>query len=88
MQFPISSYFSIFLCSENSLLGQGYKLDQLLRVAEETNKIRASRRATMKGTKWEKFRKVLDSATSRFGPKILPQQQDKVSPRIVAGRSA
>ena len=45
-----------------SLLGQGYKLDDLVEAAEETRKIRASRRASMKGTWNVKFRNIVLTA--------------------------
>lgn len=69
-----------------SLLGEGYKLDQLLRVADEINRIRASRRANMRGTKWDRFKKVLDSAW--LGVRVAPKDQHKVTPKIFAGKSA
>src|SRR6056300_1734340 len=55
------------------LLGMGYKLDQLVKAAEETKKIRKSRQASMKGTTWEKFRSVFDKKkpTQPTEPKIV-----------------
>jgi len=70
-----------------SLLGEGYKLDQLLRAAEETDKIRASRRANMKGSKWEKFKKAIETSVW-LGARVTPKEQDKVMPKIVVGKSA
>jgi hypothetical protein len=57
-----------------SLLGQGYTLDDLVNAAEETRKIRASRRANMKGT-WDKFRSMYESALRKKAPtgkKFIP----------------
>ena len=69
-----------------SLLGEGYKLDQLLRVAEDISKIQTSRRASMRGTKWEKFKKVLDNSSSWLGNRI--PKNENLTPKIVAGKSA
>jgi hypothetical protein len=62
-----------------SLLGLGYKLDQIISAAEETKRIRKSRQQNMKG-KWENFRKVFEVAAG-IG-------KLKVQPKIVAGKSA
>lgn len=85
MRNTITDRFASFLSP--SLLGEGYKLDDLLRVADETNMIRASRRASMKGTKWERFKKVLDNS-SWFGTRILPKDQANVTPKIIVSKSA
>lgn len=62
-----------------SLLGLGYKLDQIVTAAEETKKIRKSRQANMKGNTWEKFRAVFDRKENKNKP--------KPTPKIVAAKS-
>jgi len=65
-----------------SLLGQGYSLEELLKAAEETKKIRASRRASMKGTNWDKFK--------RLGMRIMNKtnaQKTQTAPKIYAART-
>jgi hypothetical protein len=46
------------------LLSEGYSLEQLLQVAETSKLIKEQRRASMKGTSWDRFRKVVDGIKS------------------------
>jgi hypothetical protein len=46
------------LLSSRSFLGQGYRLNELIEVAEEMKKIRTQRQASLKGTKWDTFKAV------------------------------
>jgi hypothetical protein len=78
-------------CFLHSLLGQGYKLEQLIDAAEETKKIRASRRANMKGS-WSKFRSLYESATGTFRKQSTTSSRKqnkgpKPLPKIVAAKS-
>jgi Na+/H+ antiporter NhaC len=73
--------FSFFLyCIIYSLLGLGYKLDQIISAAEETKRIRKSRQQNMKG-KWDQFKKVFEVAAGMG--KLVGAQ-----PKIIAGKSA
>ncbi|GKY92434.1 hypothetical protein MPSEU_000213900 [Mayamaea pseudoterrestris] len=42
------------------LLSEGYTLEQLLKAAEATKHAQEQRRASMKGTSWDRFRKAVD----------------------------
>ena len=67
----------IWLFISFSLLGQGYNLQELLEAADETNKIRKSREANMKG-RFDTFKKVFNLTIK---PKTKPVA------RIVAAKS-
>jgi hypothetical protein len=49
----------------------GYSLQQLVEAAEETRKIRKSRQNNMRGSTWEKFRKVFERGLKKAQPTII-----------------
>lgn len=73
IQFELFTYRLLFF----SLLGEGYRLDELLKIAEELKKIRDSRRSNMKG-KWDKFKSVIDGAANPFRSK---DSKRKIAPK-------
>lgn len=60
-----------------SLLGMGYKLEQIVQAAEETKKIRKNREQSMKGSTWDRFKAVFEKTNK----KLLAE------PKIVAAKS-
>lgn len=66
-----------------SLLGMGYRLEELLIVAEEIRKIKKSRIASMRGTPWSKFKNVLGRNVRRFAPRPSAPSE----PKIVCAKS-
>jgi hypothetical protein len=65
------------------LLGLGYKLEQIVKAAEETRKIRKSRQASMKGTTLDKFRSIFDN---KFGK--IKISKPTPEPKVVASKTA
>jgi uncharacterized protein YjdB len=68
-------------------LGQGYRLDQIVKAAEETKKIRQQRHASMKGTTWDKFKSVFENSLAM---KIIKAQksEEEQEPKILTSKSA
>jgi len=66
------------------LLGMGYKLDDIVSAAEETKKIRKSRQASMKGSSWDRFKRVFDKKNKGKEAKSVVAA---ASPKIVAAKS-
>ena len=75
--------FPCFLDDDlHSLLGQGYNLQELLSVADETSKIRKSRESNMKG-RFDTFKKVFNLSSMKPKAKAV----GKPVARIVAAKS-
>jgi hypothetical protein len=67
----------------HSLLGLGYKLEQIVDAAEETRRIRKNRLASMKGSPWDKFKAVFDRTNGNIRRSIVKTPE----PHIVAAKT-
>jgi hypothetical protein len=72
----------LYVCLR-SLLGLGYKLEQIVEAAEETRRIRKNRLASMKGSPWDKFKAVFDRTNGTVRRTIVKTPE----PHIVAAKT-
>jgi hypothetical protein len=66
------------------LLKSGYRLEELLSVAEETKRIRKSRQASLKGTPWSKFKNIFDHSV---WPRPFRPRTQTSEPKTVCAKS-